>query len=116
MLSLAFASVAAALAVFYAVWQPIKTRRVRDGWKPKKFSGTHSEFVAKYRRQFAQVWLWVTLGAIFTLLGLLDISREGRHWWQVVAGVAYLIIGVIGLWCRRILGSSPTTRAGTPAA
>jgi hypothetical protein len=115
MLSQVFASFAAVLAVFYAVWQPIKTRRVRDGWKPERFNGSHEEFVAKYRRQFANVWLWAILGGVFAVLGLLDMSDEWRHWWQFVLGVAYLIIAVIGLWCRRILASSPTTRASTSA-
>jgi hypothetical protein len=107
-----FAPIVAALALVVAVWQPIQTRRVRDGWKPKRFNGTHEEFAAKYRRQFAVApWLSLLFGVIQAADGLLP--NKSDRWWHLLAGVAFLIMGGVSLWCRHILDSSPTTPPAT---
>jgi Short repeat of unknown function (DUF308) len=107
-----FASIVAVLVLVGAVWQPIQTRRVRDGWKPARFNGTHAEFAAKYGRQFRiSPWLFMLIG-VLSAAGGLDSHRSDR-WWRVLAGVSFLILGGVMLWCRHILNSSPTTPPAT---
>lgn len=103
MLYQVFMTIAAVLALASAVWQAIQTRRVRNGWKPKRFKGTH----------WGRNRVNVILGVALVVSGLLGTPHESRSWSQFFAGVAFLILGGVGLWCRRILDSSPTTRAGT---
>jgi hypothetical protein len=109
-----FFPIVAVLVLGFAIWQPIQTRRVRDGWKPKRFKGTHEEFVAKYRRQFRTAWGSVAVGVLILAIGLFSVlAHERGHWWRLLGGVVFLTLGGVSLWCRRILDSSPKTRAGT---
>jgi hypothetical protein len=103
--------IVAVFVLVCAVWQPIRTRRVRDGWKPERFKGTHQEFVAKYRGQL-KPWFNLVFGGVLAASGLLGMLHSGQ-WWRCLVGVALLILGGVCLWCRRILDSSPRTRAGT---
>lgn len=105
-----FALIVAGLALVAAVWQPIQTRRVRDGWKPERFNGTHAEYAARYRRQFKIApWLYLLIGAFGVAEGF--NPHRSERWWHVLAGVSFLILGAVMLWCRRILNSSPTPPA-----
>ena len=109
-----FSPIMVVLALVYVVWQPIQTRRVREGWKPKKYKGTHEEYVAKYRQQFIVTWATVGIGIVLVAGGLLPLlSDKSVHWWQFLGGVAFLICGAINLWSRHILDSQPSSSTGT---
>ncbi|OBA78702.1 hypothetical protein A9W99_23895 [Mycobacterium sp. 1164966.3] len=101
-------SIIAVLALVTAVFLPIQARRIRDGWKPIRFEGTHAEFVAKYRGQARLYWINLVLGVLLTAGGLFSVfANEPGRWWRFLGGVAFVIIGAVGLWCRHILSSSP---------
>jgi hypothetical protein len=94
-------------ALAAAAWSVILARRVRDGWQPEWFKGTHEEFVARYRKRAALVGpLFLALGAFFAVVGIEANNGRGTPLLTASLAVGFVALGGVTLWCRRVVSAS----------
>ena len=95
----------AVIAAATVICIPLDTRRVRHGWVPKRFTGSHAEYVAAYRRQLALAgWSFVTIGAMYLAPVVWSLATSDSDYvHDAVKGTSFGATGVVSLMCRRSL-------------
>lgn len=82
---------------------PIEVNKIRTGWVRKGFKGTHTEFVAAYRKQlYVMIWFGAALGLAYVGLGLIE-ERAGENYVKFLIAVLWIAIGVLSYFMREKL-------------
>ncbi|WP_142386955.1 hypothetical protein [Mycobacterium hubeiense] len=107
----------AVLLVLFALWEPNRAGRLRDGWMPTG-SMSRKEVLARFRQSYTSTgWACVAVGVgnlVFGIAKFLDGETGVAR--SLFIGVFFAALGVVAFECRRILDSppsSPATSAGS---
>jgi hypothetical protein len=85
----------------------VASRRVRDGWQPELFNGTHEEYVAKYRKRTALTGpFFLAMGAFLAVVSIEGINVRGTPLLTTAIAAGFVALGSVTLWCRRVVSTS----------
>jgi len=104
-LSVVFDVVVAVVVLLALGFAPARAHKVRDGWMPTNFVGTHEKRVSRARRNYTVAgWIGLVVSAGY-LMAVLE--GEPGVYENLLFGVIFLLMAVVAFRCLRILDSPP---------
>ena len=96
-------------SLLVCILTPIQVSKMRSGWLPKKFKGTHEQYFAIFDKQLVFL-LWA--GIIFGILEIVMMFLEddpGERIVKLVAAILWFAVAIISFVSRRTLAKGPVS-------